>query len=472
MDGGSPMSLPVWMYWEGPCPEWVRACQQTVFRHGRAVRLLGPEEFDAMRDTDRDIDLSDLRVAQRADFVRAFLLARYGGLWVDSDCVVMKSLDSVLRYLYEYEFVAHFERFGRISNGFIASRPGGEIATAYYHRLCDILRAGKPLWWLALGAEALMGTLDQTSQSWYRLSCELVQPVCWSEPSDFFRIAPREVHEESFNHRSVCYMLANNMIRWYVAEHPTVDLLAAGTFFNFLLERSSGSSGGDTMGEPEAVTAAPASARVQWRHLAFATQALVDIDPNRVLDIGVGFARWGALVRQFCDERHGRLNREHWQVHVERVAPADAVEEYQWLLYDAIRVCDSGRFVDAIEGQWNLVILDQSMQDPDDQRAARLVEKAINHADYVLVVVAGRGDRSVPHASRLRHGFWPEVGGEGELSAFLLSLRDPGMLGRGETIGAGAGAGARRPPPMLDGADALSSGVSCEGGGVEAEIAR
>jgi hypothetical protein len=31
---------PVWLYWEGACPEWIRRCQATLVAHAPGVRLL------------------------------------------------------------------------------------------------------------------------------------------------------------------------------------------------------------------------------------------------------------------------------------------------------------------------------------------------------------------------------------------------------------------------------------------------
>src|SRR5262249_49751146 len=32
-NGEQRMTLPVWLYWEGTCPEWIKACQRTIFPH-------------------------------------------------------------------------------------------------------------------------------------------------------------------------------------------------------------------------------------------------------------------------------------------------------------------------------------------------------------------------------------------------------------------------------------------------------
>jgi hypothetical protein len=230
--------LPIWMYWEGPCPEWIQECQRTIFAHSHDVRLLSPEGFDALRDHDRDIDLNVLHVAHRADYIRAFLLARYGGMWIDSDCLVLKSLQTILDKLAGYDFVAHRERSGYVSNGFIAARQGSVVAAALYKRICELLRSRRPLGWISLGSEALTEILNSVPAPWCEIECETVQPICWSNPGAFYARAGREQHDRNFDARTICYMLSNTEVKKFQVQQPLLSLLAPGTFFNYLLHRA------------------------------------------------------------------------------------------------------------------------------------------------------------------------------------------------------------------------------------------
>jgi hypothetical protein len=230
------------MYWEGQCPEWIRQCQHTVCDHAQDVRLLSTEEFDRMWDSNCGIDLSKLYVAHRADFIRAFLLARFGGLWVDSDCVVVESLEPVLELLEKYGFLGYSQGHGLITNNFIGSCPDSPIAADYYERVYQILRSGIDLEWLTLGASALTDTLRETRQPWYQIPPELVEPISVSDAQSFFALDSREGHDDTFNSRAICYMLSNHVVGGYVHSHPGVDLLAEGTFFRYLLARSAQTS--------------------------------------------------------------------------------------------------------------------------------------------------------------------------------------------------------------------------------------
>ena len=234
----------VWAYWEGACPEWIRACWRSVAAAAPNARLLTPESFDRLRDRDRDIDLSRLHVAHRADFIRMFLLQRYGGLWIDADCLAMKPLQPVLDLLKDHEMVGHRERSGLVSNGFVASRAGGRIVSAVYRRICDTLRSRRPLGWTSIGSEPLSAVIAEDATGWHGLACEQVQPVCWSRPESFFARGTEVEHEAVFDERARCYMLSNTPIRQHQSKHPQSDLMAGDSFFSFLRGRAM-EAGGD-----------------------------------------------------------------------------------------------------------------------------------------------------------------------------------------------------------------------------------
>lgn len=226
------------MYWEGNMPEWIKACHRTVFDHGEDVRLLTPAGFDELRDRDRDIDVSHLCTAHRADFIRAFLLSRFGGVWIDSDCLIMRSLQPLIDELDVHDFIAYRERAGNVANNFIGACQGSRIAQAYYDEVCEILRSGRSIEWLTIGSQALGTAIQRAGAGWRELDVSLIQPVCWSKPDAFFANRDTVGHMQVFNESSFCYMLSGNMVNGFVAQHQGRDLLERGSFFNFLLKRS------------------------------------------------------------------------------------------------------------------------------------------------------------------------------------------------------------------------------------------
>jgi hypothetical protein len=232
--------MAVWLYWEGDLPEWIERCHATILAHAPGARLLDRTEFELIWDRDRDIDISRLVPAQRADFVRAFLLWRHGGIWIDSDCLLMRGLEEVQRLLARYDFVAHRDRQGFFPNGFIGAADGSRVAAELYRRVCERLRSGRPLGWISLGGELLTQILRATPAEWYELPCERIQPICWSRPEAFFDIVETATHEVQFDPQAMTYMLSYTKVTAYQRENPGKNLLSDGTFFRFLLARSLG----------------------------------------------------------------------------------------------------------------------------------------------------------------------------------------------------------------------------------------
>jgi hypothetical protein len=232
----------VWSYWEGPCPAWIHACRRSIVAAAPRVRVLSRQQFDELWDADRDIDLSRLGPAQRADFIRMFLLQRYGGLWVDADCLVMQPLQPILDLLARHDMVGHRERSGLVSNGFLGARAGSRLARRVYERVCAILRSRRPLGWTTIGSEPLSAEIAADASGWHELPCARVQPICWSRPAEFFVERDRAAHESVRDHDAICYMLSNTEIRKHLAGYPKTDLMRPATFFSHVLRHACGAA--------------------------------------------------------------------------------------------------------------------------------------------------------------------------------------------------------------------------------------
>lgn len=366
--------IPVWMYWEGDRPDWIQKCEQTVLANADDVRIIGPKEFDQLWDRDRDINLTRLHVVQRADYIRAFLLARYGGLWIDSDCIVMKPLAPVLHMLKTCEFVAHKERKGWYCNDFMGAPPDSRIAKAIYKMICQQLRTNKEIGWTALGCEVVTAVLGDTEAPWQELSCELVQPICWSNPGPYFKVATPEEHKLNLDNHAYCYMLSNQEAIKYSAKHPGHDLMNEGTFFRYLIDDSL---------RTDSVVSYQKSA---VEHIPFFLDAMASIAPTSVLDIGVDSGRWALLFR----EVHRRLSISSTQsasdlrINGIMIEPAKPQKIHK-LLYDSVVTTNIDRLEYLLVDNWGLVIISDELEELPKDLYLDLFNRVIEVADYVLL---------------------------------------------------------------------------------------
>ena len=114
----APKKPTIWMFWETAPgktkPAYIDLCMDTV-RHNCA------REFDVVVLDERRIrrylpelrrDLGPLTIPVRTDYYRYCLLERYGGIWLDADIIVVRSLRPMLERLREHNFVGFGCHFG------------------------------------------------------------------------------------------------------------------------------------------------------------------------------------------------------------------------------------------------------------------------------------------------------------------------------------------------------------------------
>jgi hypothetical protein len=126
-----------------------------------------------------------------------------------------------------------------------------------------------------------------------------------------------------------------------------------------------------------------------WQNIPFCVEALMKIEPQRVLDVGVGFGRWGIIVREFCENWYGRELRKDWRIHIEGIEVfADCITDYHHSFYDKIHIADARRLLPALfEEQWDVVIFGDVIEHFPKAEALDLLTRAIESSAYVLLNV-------------------------------------------------------------------------------------
>jgi hypothetical protein len=123
-----------------------------------------------------------------------------------------------------------------------------------------------------------------------------------------------------------------------------------------------------------------------WQNISFCVDALMKIEPRRVLDIGVGFGRWGMLVREFCEVWYDRVRSQDWVIHVEGIEGFEAnVADYHRHFYNRLHVGDARDVIPTLSGGWDAVIFGDVLEHFDREEGERLLRWAVDQSAYVLV---------------------------------------------------------------------------------------
>jgi hypothetical protein len=237
------MTKPIWLYWEGPQPEYISLCCKTVFAHNENVVLLDRASFDRLFQHDRDINIDALALNHKSDFIRAYLLKHYGGLYIDADCIVLRNLSPVLEKASQFGFAGYREPQGHMSCYFMASLADSEVLTEHYNMVCATIRSRRYLEWLDLASVPMEKAIARHPDKSFLFPTEAIMPISWNESERLCIRRSDEEHERYFQHDAFCYMLSNNTIKsrhqtQVLCYMPESHLLIDHYFISFLFRKS------------------------------------------------------------------------------------------------------------------------------------------------------------------------------------------------------------------------------------------
>jgi mannosyltransferase OCH1-like enzyme len=234
-----PLDSTIWTYWENSAfrspPAHITLARWALEYHcGCSLRYVTKSDL-ARYLPDLDQRIHDIRLRPRGrlelllqrrtrrlravptkvDFIRAVLLRRYGGFWIDADAVVLADLHEFLDYLREYEFVAtRRQSFGRshIPVNFYGSQSESSIIDEYVRNLTTRLQAGNPYGYNELGAHMLSPIVDRYEDRCLILPERTVQPVTY-EKSEEILLSSAEQTDEILPANQKIFMLFGGPFR-------------------------------------------------------------------------------------------------------------------------------------------------------------------------------------------------------------------------------------------------------------------
>jgi hypothetical protein len=109
------------------------------------------------------------------------------------------------------------------------------------------------------------------------------------------------------------------------------------------------------------------------------------VEPKSVLDIGVGFGKWGFLCREYGDIWFNRYEKSEWTV---RIDGCEAFPNYKTpiydYIYDNIYYGDVSETLDTLPS-YDLAILGDVIEHFDKETGLRLLKKLSQKCNYVLM---------------------------------------------------------------------------------------
>lgn len=242
----------LWLYWENAPgsepPPHVLLCHRILHRvcSGCDIRLVTPEtvrrwlpDYDPRLDHIRVVDRPGTEIAVRSDFIRAFLLERYGGLYVDVDCIALRDFAEIGDRLAQVEFVGMRRTTAKsrhISIGLYGAVAGGRIISAYAHALRRLLETKSELCYIEAGQVLLTPIVDGYVETAHLYPEQLLHPVTAPQQKLFLRpdLDPAELVEPE----ALCFMLFHRVFEQELAGWSLRDIYYGGILLSKVFRRS------------------------------------------------------------------------------------------------------------------------------------------------------------------------------------------------------------------------------------------
>ncbi len=141
-----------------------------------------------------------------------------------------------------------------------------------------------------------------------------------------------------------------------------------------------------------------------WQNISYNIELVRKLDPQSILDIGVGFGRWGILFREFLEIwEYGEYNGE-WKRIIDGVEVYPRyIRDYHHYFYNNVHIGDALEFMKNTKNQYDLINCGDVIEHFTKDEGKELIELCLKKAKYVLINIPigkhweQKGTKNNPH---------------------------------------------------------------------------
>ena len=120
---------------------------------------------------------------------------------------------------------------------------------------------------------------------------------------------------------------------------------------------------------------------------------IADLQPKSILDIGVGFGKYGVLTREYTDIREGRYHREDWKVTIDGIEIFDGYYNPIWEIYDRVYCQDAVALLPHLKN-YELILLCDVIEHFEKPVGESVLRECIRMATKAVIVSTPSGSYS------------------------------------------------------------------------------
>ncbi len=182
--------MDIWLFWDNPpeiksTPVFIELCWETIHKHcGKDfdIHLVTTENAQQFLPNIPKRFFQIKKLNNKANYIRYLLLKEYGGIWLDSDLILFRSLKPLLSLIKnDINLIATASmglRSGEPENGFLISTPGSKImakSITLVEYALELHPPGYLFKWGSLGVAVLRQVVK--NNKYHHLDPALLMPI-------------------------------------------------------------------------------------------------------------------------------------------------------------------------------------------------------------------------------------------------------------------------------------------------------
>jgi hypothetical protein len=114
---------------------------------------------------------------------------------------------------------------------------------------------------------------------------------------------------------------------------------------------------------------------------------IMKIRPNSILDIGIGFGKWGFLCREYLEGWYDRVFPNQWQIKIDGIEIYKPYTELIWneKIYDKIYLGDAFKVIENLP-DYDLIIASDIIEHLEKEKAQKLIEYCIKKSNKMTIL--------------------------------------------------------------------------------------
>jgi len=192
------MKVKLFTYWEGFKPDYIKLCEKIISKQICSDIEYHPINdinlYDYLSENELSPNLKNIScIAHRADYIRCSIVYKYGGIWLDSDQILLSDLSDVIELLKSYDYVTYEWAKNQPSIGFFAANEKCILLEKWKYEMDNLLSLKNVFHWTELGYEILYPILNDllidNIFKYYAFDARKgFAPLEWCEFDKFFKI--------------------------------------------------------------------------------------------------------------------------------------------------------------------------------------------------------------------------------------------------------------------------------------------